>query len=233
MLTVRRLEAGYGPLQVLFGVELRLERGEMVALLGPNGAGKTTLLKALMGLVWRRGEVELEGQPIGHLPPHRVARLGLAMVPEGRGLFPEMTVQENLLLGAYRPEARRSLRESLQRAYELFPRLYERRVQLAGTLSGGEQQMLAIARALMSHPRLLLVDEPTLGLAPRLGTEILKALAGLKAQVPILLAEQNLVLALELADRAYVLEQGRVVLEGDAADLARDPRVRASYLGVS
>ncbi len=233
MLTVRRLEAGYGPLQVLFGVELRLERGEMVALLGPNGAGKTTLLKALMGLAWRRGEVELEGQPIGHLPPHRVARLGLAMVPEGRGLFPEMTVQENLLLGAYRPEARRSLRESLQRAYELFPRLYERRVQLAGTLSGGEQQMLAIARALMSHPRLLLVDEPTLGLAPRLGTEILKALAGLKAQVPILLAEQNLVLALELADRVYVLEQGRVVLEGDAADLARDPRVRASYLGVS
>ncbi|WP_041444565.1 MULTISPECIES: ABC transporter ATP-binding protein [Thermus] len=232
MLEVRRLEAGYGSLQVLYGVDLCVEPGEMVALLGPNGAGKTTLLKALLGLTWRRGEVLFQGQSITHLPPYRVARLGVTWAPEGRGLFPEMTVEENLRLGAYRKEARKGLKVRLEEVYTLFPVLKDRRSQLAGTLSGGEQQMLAIGRALMAAPRLLLVDEPTLGLAPRLGIQILETLARIKVQVPILLVEQNVALALELADRAYVLEEGRVVLQGQAKALLQDARVKASYLGM-
>ncbi|QWK23240.1 ABC transporter ATP-binding protein [Thermus antranikianii] len=232
MLEVHRLEAGYGPFQVISDVSLVVRPGEMVALLGPNGAGKTTLLKALMGLTWRRGKIVFQGKSIEHLPPHRIAHLGIAIVLEGRSLFPEMTVYENLLVGAYRPMARQRFKERLSEVYTLFPILKNREKQLAGTLSGGEQQMLAIARALMSAPKLLLVDEPTLGLAPRLGTELLRLLSNLKAEVPILLAEQNVALTLELADRVYVLEEGRVVLEGPAKDMLQDTRVRESYLGI-
>ncbi|WP_223903164.1 ABC transporter ATP-binding protein [Thermus thermophilus] len=233
VLEVAGFQAGYGPFQVLFGVDLEVRAGEMVALLGPNGAGKTTFFKALLGFTWRRGQVLFQGRPIHALPSFQIARLGVILVPEGRGIFPDMTVWENLLLGAYRLGGSFGFHKArLKEIFALFPVLEERLGQRAGSLSGGEQQMLSIARALMSEPRLLLVDEPTLGLAPRLAREVLEILAQLKSRVPILLAEQNLTLSLSLADRAYVLEGGRVILEGEAQALLDDPKVRQSYLGV-
>jgi len=232
-LRVEALEAGYGKAQVLFGVDLEVVENELVALLGANGAGKTTLLRAISGLVrpWS-GRVLLEGQDLGGLSPAKRARMGLGHVPEGRQLFPLMTVEENLRLGAAFLAPGRE-REGYERVYGLFPRLAERRRQLAGTLSGGEQQMLAIGRALMGFPKILLVDEPSLGLSPRLAEEVLLALKAVAGEgVGVLLVEQNVALTLEVAERAYVLEHGRVVLQGPASALAQDPRVREAYLSL-
>ena len=232
-LEVQALETGYGKAQVLFGVDLEVEAGELVALLGANGAGKTTLLRALSGLLrpWK-GSVLLGGKDRRGLSPARRARLGLGHVPEGRQLFPLMTVEENLRLGAAFLAPGRE-KEGYERVYALFPRLAERRRQLAGTLSGGEQQMLAIGRALMGFPRILLVDEPSLGLSPRLAEEVLLALKEVaRGGVGVLLVEQNVALSLEVAERGYVLEHGRVVLEGPAQALAQDPRVREAYLSL-
>ena len=232
-LEVQALETGYGKAQVLFGVDLEVEAGELVALLGANGAGKTTLLRALSGLLrpWK-GSVLLGGKDLRGLSPARRARLGLGHVPEGRQLFPLMTVEENLRLGAAFLAPGRE-KEGYERVYALFPRLAERRRQLAGTLSGGEQQMLAIGRALMGFPRILLVDEPSLGLSPRLAEEVLLALKEVaRGGVGVLLVEQNVALSLEVAERGYVLERGRVVLEGPAQALAQDPRVREAYLSL-
>ncbi|AAS80682.1 ABC transporter ATP-binding protein [Thermus thermophilus] len=232
-LEVQALETGYGKAQVLFGVDLEVEAGELVALLGANGAGKTTLLRALSGLLrpWK-GSVLLGGKDLRGLSPARRARLGLGHVPEGRQLFPLMTVEENLRLGAAFLAPGRE-KEGYERVYALFPQLAERRRQLAGTLSGGEQQMLAIGRALMGFPRILLVDEPSLGLSPRLAEEVLLALKEVaRGGVGVLLVEQNVALSLEVAERGYVLEHGRVVLEGPAQALAQDPRVREAYLSL-
>ena len=232
-LEVQALETGYGKAQVLFGVDLEVEAGELVALLGANGAGKTTLLRALSGLLrpWKVS-VLLGGKDLRGLSPARRARLGLGHVPEGRQLFPLMTVEENLRLGAAFLAPGRE-KEGYERVYALFPRLAERRRQLAGTLSGGEQQMLAIGRALMGFPRILLVDEPSLGLSPRLAEEVLLALKEVaRGGVGVLLVEQNVALSLEVAERGYVLEHGRVVLEGPAQALAQDPRVREAYLSL-
>jgi len=232
-LEVQALETGYGKAQVLFGVDLEVEAGELVALLGANGAGKTTLLRALSGLLrpWK-GSVLLGGKDLRGLSPARRARLGLGHVPEGRQLFPLMTVEENLRLGAAFLAPGQE-KEGYERVYALFPRLAERRRQLAGTLSGGEQQMLAIGRALMGFPRILLVDEPSLGLSPRLAEEVLLALKEVaRGGVGVLLVEQNVALSLEVAERGYVLEHGRVVLEGPAQALAQDPRVREAYLSL-
>jgi branched-chain amino acid transport system ATP-binding protein len=232
-LRVEALEAGYGKAQVLFGVDLEVVENELVALLGANGAGKTTLLRAISGLVrpWS-GRVLLEGQDLGGLSPAKRARMGLGHVPEGRQLFPLMTVEENLRLGAAFLAPGRE-REGYERIYGLFPRLAERRRQLAGTLSGGEQQMLAIGRALMGFPKILLVDEPSLGLSPRLAEEVLLALKAVAGEgVGVLLVEQNVALTLDVAERGYVLEHGKVVLEGPASALAQDPRVREAYLSL-
>jgi branched-chain amino acid transport system ATP-binding protein len=232
-LRVEALEAGYGKAQVLFGVDLEVVENELVALLGANGAGKTTLLRAISGLVrpWS-GRVLLEGQDLRGLSPAKRARMGLGHVPEGRQLFPLMTVEENLRLGAAFLAPGRE-REGYERVYGLFPRLAERRRQLAGTLSGGEQQMLAIGRALMGFPKILLVDEPSLGLSPRLAEEVLLALKAVAGEgVGVLLVEQNVALTLEVAERTYVLEHGKVVLEGPASALAQDPRVREAYLSL-
>ncbi|MCX7848893.1 ABC transporter ATP-binding protein [Thermus sp.] len=232
-LRVEGLESGYAKAQVLFGVDLEVEEGELVALLGANGAGKTTLLRTISGLLkpWK-GRVELDGRDLQGLSPARRARLGLGHVPEGRQLFPLMSVEENLRLGAaFLAPGREG--EGFARAYALFPRLAERRRQLAGTLSGGEQQMLAIARALMGFPRILLVDEPSLGLSPRLAEEVLWALRRVAEEgVGVLLVEQNVALSLEVAGRAYVMEHGRIVLKGSATDLLQDPRVREAYLSL-
>ncbi|WP_105317114.1 ABC transporter ATP-binding protein [Thermus tenuipuniceus] len=232
-LEVKGLEAGYGKAQVLFGLDLEVKEGELVALLGANGAGKTTLLRAISGLIppWR-GKVLWKGEDLRRFSPARRARLGLGHVPEGRQLFPLMTVEENLRLGAafLAPERER---EGFERVYTLFPRLAERRRQLAGTLSGGEQQMLAIGRALMGFPRILLVDEPSLGLAPRLAEEVLASIKQVTEEgVGVLLVEQNVALSLEVAARAYVMEHGRIVLQGPSSTLLEDSRIREAYLSL-
>jgi branched-chain amino acid transport system ATP-binding protein len=236
LLAVRDLCAGYGTIEVLHGVSLELDAGEIVALLGSNGAGKTTTLRALTGLVRpRAGEVVLNDARIDRLSAHRIVALGLGHVPEGRRIFGALTVEENLRLGGYL--IRRDSAELVRRMEELFatfPRLRERRAQLAGTLSGGEQQMLAIARALMLRPRVLVLDEPSMGLAPKLVRSIFNIVSSVRrAGTAVLLVEQNARSALRVADRAYVLESGRIVLEGAARDLASDSRVRAAYLGGS
>jgi branched-chain amino acid transport system ATP-binding protein len=230
-LTVRGVSAGYGRIRVLDGIDLDVPAGRITALVGANGSGKTTLLKALAGLLPRAGDVRLDGAPLPASPAAIVAR-GLSLVPEGRQLFPQMTVRENLELGAFRqPRAGRAAR--LDEIVAIFPRLAERRAQLAGSLSGGEQQMLAIARALMSRPRLLMLDEPSLGLAPRMVDELFVTVRRLHADgVTVLLVEQNVAKALALADEASVLERGRVVLRGPARALLASDDVRAAYLGM-
>ena len=233
MLEIEGLRAAYGRIEALHGVSLRVGAGETVCLLGANGAGKTTTVRCVMGLHRPAGgEVRFEGRPIHRLAPERLVRLGIAMVPERRDLFPELSVADNLQLGAYTRRDRHAVADDLARVFELFPRLRERARQLAATLSGGEQQMVAIGRALMARPRLLLLDEPTLGLAPNLVQMIFETIATIRARgVTILLIEQNAHLALRLADRGYVLETGHVVLAGESRALLGDPRVQESYLG--
>jgi branched-chain amino acid transport system ATP-binding protein len=232
MLQVRGLKVSYGDLPALWDVAFEVRAGELVAMIGPNGAGKTTTLKAVLGLVrCQAGEITFQERLIHHQPPHRRVRLGLALVPEGRHVFPYMTVQENLELGASR--ARGEGVQALERSYALFPILAERRQQLAGTLSGGQQQMLAIGRALMSSPRLLMLDEPSLGLAPLVVDHLYEKIHELKAVgLTILLVEQQVYGALELADRAYVLETGRMVREGRGADLLADDYIQRTYLAL-
>jgi len=234
LLEAQELWAGYGEALVLRGVSLGVPEGGIVALVGANGAGKTTLLGTLSGLVRPiRGRVVYDGHDVTRLAPERIVEAGLVQVPEGRKLFPTLTVYENLAVGATAARARRRRQDNLEFVYGLFPRLRERRTQLTGTLSGGEQQMVAIGRALMADPRLLMLDETSLGLAPLVVDEIFKAITALNRRgLTVLLVEQNTALALEVAGYAYVLEQGRVVLEGSAAELAADDRMRKAYLGM-
>ncbi|MDP2936496.1 MAG: ABC transporter ATP-binding protein [Dehalococcoidia bacterium] len=234
MLEVAGLAVAYGELVALRDVSLHVKEGEIVTVIGSNGAGKTTLLKTISGLLRpRAGRIEFLGEGIDGLPSHEICKRGIIQVPEGRKIFPQMPVLHNLQMGAYLPAARRNFAQSLGRAYALFPRLNERRSQRAGLLSGGEQQMLAMARALMARPKLLMVDEPSLGLAPKLVAEIFNTLLVLNQEgTTILLVSQEVRQALELAQRAYVLENGRITVEGSSKDLLNDPRIKAAYLGL-
>jgi len=233
VLTVEGLDVYYGAVHALKGVTLRAEQGEIVTLIGANGAGKTTLLRAISGLVPpRSGKVMFEGRDITRVPPHDIVGLGISQAPEGRMVFANLSVEDNLEMGAYRRKDRAKIREDYDGMYALFPRLLERRRQTAGTLSGGEQQMLAIARSLMSRPRLLLLDEPSLGIAPILIREIMRTIREINGRgVTVLLVEQNAHLALSIAGRGYVLETGRVHLEDQAAALLQNDEVRKAYLG--
>ena len=233
LLEVAGLFAGYGQENVLRGVGFAVEKGGITAILGANGAGKTTSLRAISGMLRRRGSVRFDGQPIEGLATEDIARLGVAHVPDGRGTFLDLTTEENLRIGAYTRKDRRAVAQDLERVFSYFPRLKERRRQQAGTLSGGEQQMLAVSRAHMLRPRLLLLDEPSFGLAPLVVQDIFRIMRGINADegVSVLLVEQNAGLALELADRAYVLETGQVVISGTAAQVRSDESVRRAYLG--
>ncbi len=233
LLELTDVEARYGQVKALHGVALVVEEGQVVSILGANGAGKTTTLRSISGTVRRAGEIVFDGRRIDRLAPEDVARLGIAHVPEGRGTFMELTVWENLRLGAYTRPNGKVFKADVDRIVKLFPRLAERHDQQAGTLSGGEQQMLALGRALMMHPRVLLLDEPSLGLAPLVVREIFRILRELNEQegLTVLVVEQNANLALASAHRAFVLETGRVVVEGETAELREHPAVRKSYLG--
>lgn len=234
MLELRNITAGYNEVPVLHDVNLVIKEGEFVSVVGANGAGKSTTLKTISNLVTpSSGDMLWEGRSMLNLPPYKIAALGIAHVPEGRRVFPQLTVEENLEMGSYLSEAKMHRQETMQRVYEIFPRLAERRNQLGGTLSGGEQQMLAIGRGLMLRPRLLLLDEPSLGLAPVLVELLFEKLREIHAQgLAVLLVEQNVREALGLADRAYVLENGRVVLQGTANELLNNDHVREAYLGL-
>jgi branched-chain amino acid transport system ATP-binding protein len=233
VLEVKDIDVFYGDAQALFELSLQVRQGEVVTLVGANGAGKTTALRAISGLrPVARGDIVFEGSSLAGVPAHRRAELGIALVPEGRELWPQLTVRENLELGAYGKAARRHLPDSLDRVHELFPLVGERARQVAGSMSGGEQQMVAIARALMTRPRLLMFDEPSLGLAPVVSSQVFQIIRRLHADgLTILLVEQNLKKALELADRGYVVETGSISMEGAAADLLTDPAIRSAYLG--
>jgi branched-chain amino acid transport system ATP-binding protein len=233
LLAVDRLAVHYGGIRAVQGVTLEVAEGETICVIGANGAGKSTTLRALVGLApAAAGRITYAGRDITALPVHVRARLGLSLVPEGRGIFPRMTITENLRMGAYQHQDGTAIRQDLERVLALFPRLAERQAQVAGTLSGGEQQMLAVGRALMSRPRLLLLDEPSMGLAPLVVEKIFETLREVAAQgVTLMLVEQNANLALQLSDRGYVLDNGRVAISGRAADLLQDPRVRTAYLG--
>lgn len=233
MLRIEDLRAGYGELEILHGIDLEVHEGEVVALIGANGAGKTTTLKAISGVVRAStGSITFDGQSIHNWQPRQIVSEGLIQVPEGRKLFPELSVRDNLFLGAYR-RGRSDANDTVDEVFELFPLLRERADQTAGTLSGGEQQMLAIGRALMGKPRLLMLDEPSLGLAPMLVADIFEVVRDLRRRgLTVMLVEQNAVHALQLSDRGYVLENGNVVLEGTGEELLGDDRVRSAYLGL-
>jgi len=233
LLKLERLEVAYGGIRAVKGIDIEVGEGELVCLIGANGAGKTTTLRAITGLVRRAaGRVVYDGADISTRRVHEIARGGLALVPEGRGVFPQLTVDENLSMGAYARSDRDHLAGDVERVFTLFPRLKERRTQVAGTLSGGEQQMLAIGRALMSRPRLLLLDEPSMGLAPIMVERIFEVVRTISSEgVTILLVEQNARLALEASHRGYVLEGGLVSVSGEARSLLHDPRIREAYLG--
>ncbi|MCS7178616.1 MAG: ABC transporter ATP-binding protein [Anaerolineae bacterium] len=233
LLRVENLHTYYGHVHALKGIDLEVEEGEIVTLIGANGAGKSTTLRTISGLVRpREGRIEFNGHVLNQMPAHKIVQLGICHVPEGRRIFTTLTVMENLMMGAYTLRDKGTIRENLRRVFDLFPRLAERKNQLGGTLSGGEQQMLTIGRALMSQPRLLLLDEPSLGLAPMLVRAIFETIREINARgTTILLVEQNARAALKIAHRAYVLETGRVVLAGPAQELMRDERVRKAYLG--
>lgn len=234
MLEVKDVDVFRGPIQVLWKVSLEVNKGEVVSLIGPNGAGKTTLINTIVGLLKPScGTIKFNGVDITKLPPYKVVDIGIALVPEDRKLFGRMTVRENLLLGAYTPRGKKSKDEMFKAVCELFPILREREKQLAMTLSGGEQRMLTIARGLMSNPELLILDEPTQGLSPKMALEIFKIVERLKERgISILLAEQNVYHALSLADRAYVLETGRITMQGKGKELLENDYVKKAYLGL-
>jgi branched-chain amino acid transport system ATP-binding protein len=233
MLTLENVSVSYGAIEALKGVSLHVGAGEVVTLIGANGAGKTTTLRTVTGLLEpTEGRVVFENEDISGQPTHRLVARGISMSPEGRGVFANLSVRENLQMGAYLKKNKREIAEDMERGFQMFPRLKERESQKAGTLSGGEQQMLAMARALMSRPRLLLLDEPSLGLAPLVVHTIFEAIEEIRGKgTTILLVEQNAHAALKHSDRAYVLETGRIVMEGASADLAADPRIKEAYLG--
>jgi branched-chain amino acid transport system ATP-binding protein len=232
MLKVENLEVFYGAIHALKGISFEVHQGEIVSLIGSNGAGKTSTLRAISGLVEAKGSVQMDGKPLLKVPAHQRVLWGLAQSPEGRGIFPNLTVFENLQMGAYSRKDK-DIQKDLDYCHELFPRLKERRLQLAGTLSGGEQQMLAISRALMCKPKLLLLDEPSLGLAPIIVAQIFDIIKKLnKEGMTVLLVEQNANQALKIADRAYVLETGRITMTGTGASLLTNDDVRKSYLGI-
>ena len=233
LLQLKDVVAFYGDFQALFGVSFEVRPNEVLAILGGNGAGKTTCLRVISGLLRpRTGTVHFEGKDITRTPPDTIVDLGIAHVPEGRQLFPEMTVEENLYLGSTLPRARAHRAQNLERMYALFPRLGERKRQLAGTLSGGEQQMVAISRALMSEPKLLMLDEPSLGLSPKLTEQTLAAVREISKSVTVMIVEQKVMEGLEISDRGYVIEHGELVKEGAAAQLISDPSIREAYLGL-
>lgn len=234
ILEIQGLESGYGEVQILWGIDLSLEAGRLTSLVGANGVGKTTLLRTVMGTIkpWS-GSIKFEGQEIGGLPAHRKPDLGLVLVPEGRQLFTSMNVLENLEMGATNGRARQRIPQNIDKVFQLFPRLKERQEQVTETLSGGEQQMLAVARGLMAEPKVLMFDELSLGLAPNLVLNIFETLKQLKAEgLTMLLVEQNVHLALSVSDYAYVLSEGRVTLEGEAEKVAKDKSVQRAYLGI-
>ena len=233
MLTLDNVSVNYGAIEALMGISMHVETGEVVTLIGANGAGKTTTLRTITGLLQpREGKITFEGEDIGGRPTHQLVAKGISMSPEGRGVFANLSVRENLQMGAYLKRDKRMIAAEMERAFQMFPRLKEREAQKAGTLSGGEQQMLAIGRALMSQPRLLLLDEPSLGLAPLVVHTIFEAIDEIKSKgTTILLVEQNAHAALKHSDRAYVLETGRIVMEGSSKELAADPRIKEAYLG--
>jgi branched-chain amino acid transport system ATP-binding protein len=233
LLRVSGLKVSYGGIQAVKGVDLEVRAGELVALIGSNGAGKTTTLKAITGsLPYAAGDVAFDGRSIHGIGAHSLVSAGLAMVPEGRGVFARMSITENLLMGAYTRKDKAGIQQDIDHMFGIFPRLKERADQLAGTMSGGEQQMLAMARALMSRPRLLLLDEPSMGLSPIMVQKIFEVVRTVSAQgVTILLVEQNARLALQAANRGYVMDSGQITLTGPAGDLLNDPKVRAAYLG--
>lgn len=234
MLEVKSLDAGYGFLQVLWDVSLQVSKGEFVALVGPNGAGKSTTLKTIAGLITPKGgQVHFDGQSIAGAPAHKVSRMGLSFISEGLNLFTNMSVHENLLLGAYILPSKQERLAALEFVFDLFPRLKVRAKQLAGTLSGGERKMLAIGRGIMSNPSLLLVDEPSLGLAPKLTLAVFEALETLRQKgVTVLLVEQNVNTTLHITDRAYILEQGQITLAGKSKDLLENEHVKKAFLGI-
>lgn len=233
MLEVKDLEVYYGMIQAIKGVSFHVDQGEVIALIGANGAGKTTILHTVTGLLSpKKGSVVFEGQEVTKIPAHKIVSLGMAHVPEGRRVFAELSVYENLKMGAYTRKDKSEIEENLQKIYERFPRLKERKNQMAGTLSGGEQQMLAMGRALMSQPKIILMDEPSMGLSPILVNEIFDIIQEVsKSGTTVLLVEQDAKKALSIADRAYVLETGRIALEGRAEDLLRDDSIKKAYLG--
>jgi len=233
LLSIEQLQVAYGGIRAVKGIDLKVEQGELVCLIGANGAGKTTTLRAITGLVRAAaGTVRYDGTDITRLKPHEIARRGLALVPEGRGVFAQLTIEENLAMGAYARNDSKAVASDVERVFTRFPRLKERRRQTAGTLSGGEQQMLAIARALMSRPKLLLLDEPSMGLAPLMVEKIFDVVRTIASEgVTLLLVEQNARLALEISQRGYVLEGGLVTLTGEGRTLLHDPRIREAYLG--
>ena len=233
LLDIRNMDVAYGGIRAVRQLNLHVHPGERVALIGANGAGKSTTLRAICGLVpLAAGSVHYQGKSLAGQPVHAMVRQGLVMVPEGRGIFPQLTIEENLHMGAYSRQDKINFAQELQQVYQRFPRLAERRLQTAGTLSGGEQQLLAMGRAILSKPRLLLLDEPTMGLAPIMVDKIFEVIEDIAQQgVTILLIEQNARLALEVSQRGYVLESGELTLQGPARDLLHDPKVRAAYLG--
>ncbi len=233
MLTINSLESGYGKIKALFGIDLEIRQGEIVALIGANGAGKTTFLKTVSGLIQATGgTMSFEGRSLNRLPPEKIVHLGISHVPEGRMVFTQRTVETNLQIGAFGRKDKKEIRRDMEKYYEMFPILAERRNQKAGTLSGGEQQMLAIARGLMKRPKLLFLDEPSMGLAPVLVNQIFKTIRELnKTGLSILLVEQNVKKALKITQRAYVIELGKIVHQGNSCDLLDSEQIRKSYLG--
>ncbi|MGB9622225.1 MAG: ABC transporter ATP-binding protein [Fervidicoccaceae archaeon] len=235
LLEVNDLHFSYGKLKVLWGINIKIDKGEFIGLIGPNGMGKTTTLKNIIGVLTpSKGDILFDGENVTQLPPYERIKRGMSLVPEGDELFPYMSVKENLELGAYLKEAREKIHDSLEQVYNLFPRLKERERQLAGTLSGGERRMLSIGRALMSRPKLLMLDEPSMGLAPRLATEVLRTIKKLNEEsgLTILLVEQNIKTTLNLCHRSYLIESGKIIHKDYCSNMLNDPKIKETYLGI-